>query len=291
MSWLDNIRPKIRAVLGRRQTPDNLWRKCPECSQMIFHKELEERQSVCPNCDHHMRIGPTVRFNALFDGAQYEVQLPPTVPSDPLTFRDQKRYPDHLKAAKTKTGAEESVSTALGRISGETAVVSVQDFAFMGGSMGLAAGEAILEAAELAIEHQCPLVMISGSGGARMQEGTLSLMQMPRTTIAVQMMRDAGLPYIVVLADPTSGGVLASFAMLGDISIAEPNAMLAFTGPRVIEQTIRQQLPEGFQRSDFLLEHGMIDMITHRHQLKETLGRVIALLIHKDGSVSRTAAE
>lgn len=291
MSWLDNIRPKIRRVLGRRETPDNLWHKCPECSQMIFHKEMAERQSVCPNCDHHMRIGPAIRFKALFDGGVYEVLDQPMVAEDPLSFRDQKRYTEHLKAAKAKSGVEESVATGLGRIAGETAVISVQDFSFMGGSMGLAAGESILKAVETAVQHRCPLIMISSSGGARMQEGILSLMQMPRTTIAVQLMREAGLPYIVVLADPTSGGVLASFAMLGDISIAEPNALLAFTGPRVIEQTIRQQLPEGFQRSDFLLEHGMIDMIVHRHELKSTLSRVLALLSRKNAAPIKTAAQ
>ena len=291
MSWLDNIRPKIRHFLGRRETPDNLWHKCPECSQMIFHKELDERQSVCPNCDHHMRVSPETRFKALFDGAVYEVLDQPIVAEDPLSFRDRKRYTEHLKAAKTKTGVEESVATGLGRLSGETAVISVQNFAFMDGSMGLAAGDSILKAVETAVQHQCPLIMISSSGGARMQEGILSLMQMPRTTIAVQMMREAGLAYIVILADPTSGGVLASFAMLGDIAIAEPNALIAFTGPRVIEQTIRQKLPEGFQRSDFLLEHGMVDMIVHRHELKTTLARILSLLSRKNQSQPKAAAQ
>jgi acetyl-CoA carboxylase carboxyl transferase subunit beta len=279
VNWITNyVRPKIQAALGRRDTPENLWRKCDECGQMIFHHDLEAAQYVCPHCDHHMKIGPEGRFKALFDeGAYDEIPLPP-VPSDPLRFRDEKRYSDRLRDARAKTGQEDAVRVAVGALDGLTTVVAVQNFAFLGGSMGMAAGEALITAAETALARQAPLVVFAAAGGARMQEGILSLMQMPRTVIAVEMLREARLPYIVVLTDPTTGGVTASFAMLGDVQLAEPKALIGFAGPRVIQQTIRETLPEGFQRAEYLLEHGMLDMVVHRYNLRETLSRLLHLL-------------
>ncbi|NWH07100.1 MAG: acetyl-CoA carboxylase carboxyltransferase subunit beta [Alphaproteobacteria bacterium] len=279
MNWITNfVRPKIKGFFNARETPENLWRKCANCGEMIFHRDLLAAQNVCPSCDHHMRIGPKERFAALFDDT-YEELHAPEAPADPLKFRDERRYTERLKDARTKTGAVDAMQAAKGRIDGEDAVVVVQNFAFMGGSLGMGAGEAFVSAARLAVAQHLPLVMITASGGARMQEGILSLMQMPRTTVAVEELREAGLPYIVVLTDPTSGGVTASYAMLGDIQLAEPGAMIAFSGPRVIENTIREKLPEGFQRAEYLLAHGMIDAVVHRHKLKETLGRMIRLLM------------
>ena len=270
MSWLDRVRSTI-PFIAKRETPDNLWHKCAGCGQMLFVKEYEENQSVCPKCDHHGRIGPDERFDALFDGGLYTLLPMPQVREDPLKFRDQKRYVDRLKAARTATGEQDALVNAKGTIEGKQAVVGVQDFAFMGGSMGLAVGAAFVAGVEAAIAARCPYIIFTAAGGARMQEGILSLMQMPKTTVAIAMLREAKLPYIVVMTDPTTGGVTASYAMLGDVQLAEPGALIGFAGQRVIESTIREKLPEGFQRAEYLLDHGMLDMVVHRHKLRETL--------------------
>ena len=277
MSWLDKVRNSLPFV-QKRETPDNLWHKCPGCGTMIFNKEYEDNQSVCPKCDFHGRIGPDARFDALFDNGVY-VPLPsPAVREDPLKFRDSKRYADRLKAARGNTGEQDALVNASGRIEGFAAVVGVQDFAFMGGSMGLAVGAAFVAGAEAAIADRCPYIVFTAAGGARMQEGILSLMQMPKTTVAIQRLREAGLPYFVVMTDPTTGGVTASYAMLGDVQMAEPGALIGFAGQRVIESTIREKLPEGFQRAEYLLDHGMLDMVVHRHDLRAELARLIAYL-------------
>ena len=282
MNWLNKFTPpKLKALLGKRDTPDNLWLNCPNCGEMIFHRELAISQNVCPKCDFHMKLEPEDRLVGLFDNGEYETIEMPDVPTDPLKFRDEKKYTDRIKEARAKTGQKDAVITAYGSIDGIKSVVSVQNFQFMGGSLGMAAGEAIIRSAELAIEKKAPYILFTGSGGARMQEGIMSLMQMPRTTIAVQMLREAGLPYIVVLTDPTTGGVTASYAMLGDVQIAEPGALICFAGPRVIEQTIREKLPEGFQRAEYLLEHGMVDMVVHRHELRDTLSKLSHILLHE----------
>ena len=279
MNWLTHfVRPKMRAFTRKRDTPDNLWTKCKKCSQMVFHRDLAENGHVCPNCDHHIRIGPKERFAQLFDDGECETVELPEVANDPLKFRDQKRYADRLKENRAATGENDAVVVGHGTMDGHNVVMAVQNFAFMGGSMGLAAGEALIVAAKLAVLQEAALVVFAAAGGARMQEGILSLMQMPRTTIAVEMVHEAGLPYIVVLTDPTTGGVTASYGMLGDISIAEPGALIGFAGPRVIEDTIREQLPEGFQRAEYLFEHGMLDMVVHRHDLRDTLIRVVGML-------------
>jgi acetyl-CoA carboxylase carboxyl transferase subunit beta len=277
MSWLTRVR-SVLPFTAKRDTPENLWHKCKGCGQMVFTKELEENLYVCPNCEHHDRIGPKVRFAQILDEGSYTELALPKVPEDPLKFRDQKRYVDRIKAARTATGEGDALLNALGTIDGRKAVVGVQDFAFMGGSMGLAVGEAFVRGVENAIENACPYIIFTAAGGARMQEGILSLMQMPRATVAIAMLHDAGLPYIVVLTDPTTGGVTASYAMLGDVQIAEPGALIGFAGQRVIEQTIREKLPEGFQRAEYLLEHGMLDMVMHRKDLKTTLAGVIDYL-------------
>jgi acetyl-CoA carboxylase carboxyl transferase subunit beta len=283
MNWINNVvRPKIQRVFKKKaETPDNLWRKCTACNEMIFHRDLDAALNVCPHCGNHMKLGTEARLQSIFDDAQFQLVPVQGVPLDPLKFRDQKKYPDRLKDARAKTGREDSVTVAHGPLDGIEIVVAIQDFAFMGGSLGMAAGEAIIKGAEVALEKHAPYVLFAASGGARMQEGIMSLMQMPRTTVAVQMLRDAGLPYIVVLTDPTSGGVLASYAMLGDIHVAEPGALIGFSGRRVIEQTIREKLPENFQSAEFQFDHGMIDMIVHRHQLKESLARSIRILTHR----------
>jgi acetyl-CoA carboxylase carboxyl transferase subunit beta len=278
MSWLNRVRQSI-PFIARRETPDNLWHKCPGCGQMVFVKEYEENQSVCPKCDHHGRIGPDARFDALFDGGIYTLLPQPQVREDPLKFRDSKRYSDRLKAARTATGEQDALLNARGAIEGKQAVVGVQDFAFMGGSMGLGVGAAFVAGVEAAIAARCPYIIFTAAGGARMQEGILSLMQMPRTTVAIQKLHEAGLPYLVVMTDPTTGGVTASYAMLGDVQIAEPNALIGFAGQRVIESTIREKLPEGFQRAEYLLAHGMLDMVVHRHKLRETLANLIDYLV------------
>jgi len=277
MSWLTRTRQRLTGFIGRRETPDNLWTKCKSCDAMLYTKEWDENQSVCPQCDYHGRIGPAARFAQLFDDGFTAIPSP-KVPEDPLKFRDQKRYTDRLRVARTTTGETEAMTLADGHISGHRAIVAVQNFAFMGGSMGLGVGEAFLAGIDAAIAANAPFVVFTAAGGARMQEGILSLMQMPRTTVGIAELHEAGLPYIVVLTDPTTGGVTASYAMLGDVQIAEPGALIGFAGQRVIEQTIREKLPEGFQRAEYLLEHGMLDMVTHRRDLKETLARLIAML-------------
>lgn len=291
MSWLSNkVLPKINFFGARKESPSNLWEKCEACGQMIFHRELEESLRVCPNCGDHMWLSPRTRFDHLFDDGKYELIELHEAPTDPLKFRDSKRYVERLRESRAKTGDRDAVLVAVGEMGGFRVVIAAQNFAFMGGSMATAAGEAMIVASDRAIAEDATLIAISASGGMRMQEGILSLMQMPRTTIAVQRAREAGLPFIVVLTDPTTGGVTASFAMLGDIAIAEPGALIGFTGPRVIEQTIREQLPEGFQRSEYLLAHGMLDMIVHRKDLPATLIRIIDLLRSPNGSGRRRGA-
>ena len=281
MNWINNVvRPKIRSLLTtRREPPDDFWKKCPGCGQMSDRRTLEEAQFVFPCCGHHDRLSAAQRLKHLFDGGSYTRLPTPTVPVDPLKFRDGRRYTDRLKDSKAATGLEDAVLLADGRLSGQHVTVAAQDFRFMGGSLGMAAGEAIITGMMHAVAKGHPFILFAASGGARMQEGILSLMQMPRTTIAVQKLREARLPYIVVLTDPTTGGVTASYAMLGDIQIAEPGALICFAGPRVIQQTIREQLPEGFQRAEYLLAHGMIDMVVHRHKLTETLARIVGILM------------
>jgi acetyl-CoA carboxylase carboxyl transferase subunit beta len=280
MSWLSSVRNALSGIVpgAKQQTPDNLWHKCKGCGTMVFTKELEENLYVCPTCDHHERIGPKERFAQLLDEGSAEVLTPPRATEDPLKFRDSKRYADRLKAARADTGEQDAFVNAKGKIEGRPVVIGVQDFAFMGGSMGQAVGEAFIQGVEAAIAARAPFIVFTASGGARMQEGILSLMQMPRSTAAIQMLQDEGLPYIVVLTDPTSGGVMAAYAMLGDVHIAEPKATLAFTGRRVIENTIREKLPDDFQTSEYYLEHGMIDMVVHRHALKARLATVVGYL-------------
>jgi acetyl-CoA carboxylase carboxyl transferase subunit beta len=276
MSWLTRVRNSI-PFLPKRETPDNLWHKCRQCSAMIFTREWEENLFVCPRCDHHDRIGPRPRFAQILDPG-YTILPAPQVKEDPLKFRDSKRYIDRLKQARTATGESDALMNARGTIDGHRAVVGVQDFAFMGGSMGMAVGAAFVDGARAAIADRAPYLIFTAAGGARMQEGILSLMQMPRTTVAISELKEAGLPYIVVLTDPTTGGVTASYAMLGDVQIAEPGALIGFAGARVIESTIREKLPEGFQRAEYLLAHGMIDMVVHRKALRERLAQVIGYL-------------
>jgi len=280
MSWLSNfVLPKIRAVVAKKEVPDNLWDKCPKCEQMLFHRELEQNLFVCHNCGHHMRLDAKRRMAMLFDEGEFtRIELPRPV-QDPLKFRDRKRYADRLKEAQARPcGSADALMVAHGRIGGQAAVVAAFEFEFMGGSMGVAVGEGLLAAARLAVLQEAALVVVPASGGARMQEGILSLMQMPRTVLAVEEVKAAGLPYVVILADPTTGGVTASFAMLGDVTLAEPGAVIGFAGARVIEETIREKLPEGFQRSESLLEHGMVDIVVPRPQLRETLARLLDLI-------------
>jgi acetyl-CoA carboxylase carboxyl transferase subunit beta len=283
MSWLSNfVLPKIRAVVAKKEVPDNLWDKCPKCEQMLFHRELEQNLFVCHNCGHHMRLDARRRMEMLFDDGQYtRIELPKTI-QDPLKFRDRKRYADRLKEAQSRPAStRDALMVAHGKIGGHAAVVAAFEFEFMGGSMGIAVGEGLLAAARLAVLQEAALVVVPASGGARMQEGILSLMQMPRSVLAVEEVKAAGLPYIVILADPTTGGVTASFAMLGDVTLAEPGAVIGFAGARVIEETIREKLPEGFQRSEYLQEHGMVDIVVPRAQLRETLARLVDLLRRK----------
>ena len=296
MNWLSNIRPPgLKNLLGKRDTPNDLWVKCPKTGELVYKNDLEENWWVTPG-GAHLRISPRNRFRLLFDDQRWEAIALPPAPKDPLKFKDDKTYTARLKAAKTKIDGREKtekdlggdtirqddcMAAAFGKVNGVPAVILVQDFAFMGGSLGMAAGEAFVAAAQMAVAKKSAFVIATASGGARMQEGTLSLMQMPRTTLAIQEVREAGLPYVVVLTDPTSGGVSASYAMLGDVHIAEPEAMIAFSGPRVIEQTIREKLPEGFQRSEFLREKGVVDIVVQRSELKATLGRVIGHLMPK----------
>ncbi|RVQ68927.1 acetyl-CoA carboxylase carboxyltransferase subunit beta [Croceicoccus ponticola] len=277
MSWLTRVRDKL-PFGAKRDTPDNLWQKCKNCQEMLFTKEYEENLWVCPRCDNHGRIGADCRLSQVMD-AGFTVLSAPSVKEDPLKFKDSKRYSDRLKAARAAAPHPDALTNASGTIDGRKAVVGVQDFGFMGGSMGMAVGDAFLSGVDRAVADGCPYVIFTAAGGARMQEGILSLMQMPRTTVAIQRLKRAGLPYIVVLTDPTTGGVTASYAMLGDIQIAEPNALIGFAGQRVIQDTIREKLPEGFQRAEYLLAHGMIDMVTHRKYLRETLVDVIDYLM------------
>jgi len=279
MNWISNVvRPKIRSILNRRDTPENLWIKCPETGQLVFYKDVEANQFVIPSSGYHMRMSASSRLKSLFDGGEYEEIALREVAVDPLKFRDERRYVDRLKDARTKTGMQDAVKSGTGMLEGLPVTASVQDFDFMGGSLGMAAGEAFVAAAETALARNTPFIIFAASGGARMQEGILSLMQLPRTTVAVQMLREAKLPYLVVLTNPTTGGVTASYAMLGDVQIAEPGALIGFAGPRVIEQTIREKLPEGFQRAEFLEKHGMVDLVVHRHQLRGTLANLCRLL-------------
>ncbi|HET9229897.1 MAG TPA: acetyl-CoA carboxylase carboxyltransferase subunit beta [Vitreimonas sp.] len=294
MNWLSNFsRPglqKKKTDEPKPDTPDNLWVKDPISGDLIYRAELETSCWVTPS-GFHMRIGPEPRFKQMFDDAAWQVIPVPKVLPDPLKFKDDKKYVDRLKSARAKVHREDCMAAGYGRIGGAHAVVLVQDFDVMGGSLGMAAGEAFVCAAEAAVRRKAALIMVTASGGARMQEGILSLMQMPRTTIAIQMLRDAGLPYIVVLADPTTGGVTASYAMLGDIHIAEPGALIGFAGPRVIEQTIRQKLPEGFQRAEYLLDKGMVDMVVDRRQLKATIATLLSVLMHKRAAVEGEGGE
>ncbi|ATG34254.1 acetyl-coenzyme A carboxylase carboxyl transferase subunit beta [Phaeobacter piscinae] len=280
MNWITNyVRPRINSIFSRREVPENLWRKCDECGTMLFHRELSDNLNVCNNCGHHMHITPRDRFLALFDGGIFTEVAVPEPLADPLKFRDQKRYPDRMKAAQKTTSEKEAMLVAAGEIGRTPIIAAAQDFSFMAGSMGMYVGNAIIAAAEEAVKLKRPLVLFSAAGGARMQEGILSLMQMPRTTVAVQMLKEAGLPYIVVLTHPTTGGVTASYAMLGDVHISEPNALICFAGPRVIEQTIREKLPEGFQRAEYLLDHGMLDRVTPRTEMREELIKITRLLL------------
>jgi len=291
MNWITAVvRPKIRSLL-RRETSENLWIKCPETGQLVFHKDVEANLWVIPGSNHHMRITAAQRLSITLDaGSQEDVPLP-EVPLDPLRFRDEKRYTDRLKEARTKTGLQDAVKVAHGRLEDLPVTIAVQDFHFMGGSLGMAAGEAIIAATDAAIARHAPLILFASAGGARMHEGVLSLMQMPRTTVAVRRLREARLPYLVVLTDPTTGGVTASYAMLGDVHIAEPGALIGFAGPRVIEQTIREKLPEGFQKAEYLKAHGMVDMVVPRSEMRATLARLCGLLMRKPVSEAAPALE
>src|SRR6187402_1201584 len=280
MNWISNlVRPKIRSFL-RRETPENLWIKCPETGQLVFYKDVEANQFVIPSSNYHMRISAPQRLKAMFDGGEFEDVALPEVALDPLKFRDERRYADRLKDARAKTGLQDAVKVGIGRLEGQMVTIAVQDFDFMGGSLGMAAGEAVITGLETAVRRQTSFIMFAASGGARMQEGILSLMQLPRTTVGVQMLREARKPYIVVLTNPTTGGVTASYAMLGDVQLAEPGALICFAGPRVIEQTIRETLPDGFQRSEYLMEHGMVDMVVSRLELKQTIARLLKILLN-----------
>ena len=283
MNWLTNVvRPKIKNLLTKKDLPDNLWIKCPETGEMVFHRELEANQFVVPSSGYHMRMPAKKRLEAFFDRGEWTAVALPSVPADPLKFRDERRYADRIKDARSKTGREDAVMVGYGTLEGLPITAAVQDFDFMGGSLGMAAGEAIVTGMTTARDRGTPFVLFVASGGARMQEGILSLMQMPRTTVAVQALRRAKLPYFVVLTNPTTGGVTASYAMLGDVHIAEPGALIGFAGPRVIEQTIREKLPEGFQRSEYLLDHGMVDMVVHRHEIRPTISKLAHIFMKKD---------
>ena len=278
MNWISNVvRPKIRSYF-RRETPENLWIKCPDTGQLVFYKDVEANLFVIPGSNYHMRMNATARLKSVFDNQTWIDISVPEVPLDPLKFRDERRYTDRLKDARSRTGTRDAIKLGLGKLETLPVVIGAQDYDFMGGSLGMAAGEAVIKGLETAIEKGTPFIMFAASGGARMQEGILSLMQLPRTTVAVQMMREARKPYIVVLTNPTTGGATASYAMLGDVHIAEPGALIGFAGPRVIEQTIREKLPDGFQRAEYLKDHGMIDMVVHRHQLRATLANLCRLL-------------
>ena len=284
MNWITNsVLPRIKALVQPKEVPDNFWVKCKGCNEMLFHRQLEENLQVCPRCDYHMPLTCKNRLKALFDGGSYEeIALKDGTTLDPLKFRDKRKYLDRIKEARSKTGLKDAISLASGRVNGLEIIIAVFSFEFMGGSMGSAVGNAIIQSAELAINKNAPLVIFTYSGGARMQEGILSLMQLPRTIIATQMIKEAELPFIVVLTNPTTGGVTASFAMLGDVQIAEPGAIIGFAGKRVIEETIHEKLPEGFQSAEYLLDHGMVDLVVRRHELPKTLSTLLCLLMKKD---------
>jgi acetyl-CoA carboxylase carboxyl transferase subunit beta len=285
MNWITNyVRPKIQALVHKREVPDDLWEKCASCGQMVFHRELESNLRVCPHCGYHMRIDAQKRLEIMFDEGKYTTIELPKTPVDPLKFRDQKRYTERLRDANAKNNGHEAIIVAHGTMGNKPVVIAVFNFKFMGGSMGIAVGEGLLAAARLAVLQEAPMIVIPASGGARMQEGILSLMQMPRSVVAVDMVKEAGLPYIVLLTDPTTGGVSASFAMLGDIAMAEPGAIIGFAGQRVIQETIRETLPDGFQRAEYLLEHGMIDMVVPRAEIRDRLITLINLLGEKTPS-------
>jgi acetyl-CoA carboxylase carboxyl transferase subunit beta len=287
MNWISNVvRPKIRGFLNRRETPENLWIKCPETGQLVFYKDVEANQFVIPGSNYHMRMSATARLKSMFDGETWFDLAVADVPLDPLKFRDERRYTDRLKDARAKTGTTDAIKLGYGKLDGLPVVIAAQDFDFMGGSLGMAAGEAVIKGLQTAVDKSTPFIMFAASGGARMQEGILSLMQLPRTTVAVQQLREAKKPYLVVLTNPTTGGVTASYAMLGDVHIAEPGALIGFAGPRVIEQTIREKLPEGFQRAEYLKEHGMVDMVVHRHQLRAMLVNLCRLLTKAPASAA-----
>src|ERR1700752_2713358 len=278
MNWISNVvRPKIRSFL-KRETPENLWIKCPESGQLVFYKDVEANQFVIPGSNYHMRMSSAARLKSMFDNATWFDIAVPDVPVDPLKFRDERRYVDRLKDARNKTGLNDAVKLGYVKLDGFAAVIGVQDFDFMGGSLGMAAGEAVVKGLDTAVEKGCPFVLFAASGGARMQEGILSLMQMPRTTIAVQRLRETRKPYIVVLTNPTTGGAAPSNPMRGDAHIAEPGALIGFAGPRVIEQTIREKLPDGFQLAEYLKDHGMVEMVLHRHHLRPTLANLCMIL-------------
>ena len=284
MNWITNsVLPRIKALVQPKEIPDNFWVKCKGCNEMLFHRQLEENLQVCPRCDYHMPLSCKNRLKALFDDGSYEeIPLKDGTNLDPLKFRDKRKYLDRIKEARSKTGLQDAISLACGRVNGLEIIIAVFSFEFMGGSMGSAVGNAIIQSAELAINKNAPLVIFPSSGGARMQEGILSLMQLPRTIIATQMIKEAELPFIVVLTNPTTGGVTASFAMLGDVQIAEPGAIIGFAGKRVIEETIHEKLPEGFQSAEYLLDHGMVDLVVRRHELPKTLSTLLCLLMKKD---------
>jgi acetyl-CoA carboxylase carboxyl transferase subunit beta len=288
LSWLKNIVPPgLKKIFKKREVPDNLWLKCSACDAMIFHKDAEDSLFVCPECDFHLKVSAEIRFQQLLDEGSITYIDCPDVPKDPLKFKDQKRYIDRLKETRSKTNKKDSILIGSGNINNQQVVMAVHDFSFMGGSLGMAAGESIILAIEEALKKKCPFILCASSGGARMQEGILSLMQMPRTTVMLQSLREEKLPYIVLLTNPTTGGVTASYAMLGDIHIAEPKALIGFAGPRVIENTINENLPEGFQKSEYLLDHGMIDMVVHRKDLKEMITNIINILFNKEEKLHR----
>lgn len=291
MNWINSIvRPKIRDLWKKREVPENLWIKDPETGEMVFHRDLEANLWVVPNSGHHMRMPARKRVETFFDDGNYSDVKTPEVQADPHKFRDSKRYTDRLKEARAKSGEEEAILVAQGKVNGMDMTIAVQNFDFVAGSLGMAAGEAILAGMMKAVEDKTPFIMFAASGGARMQEGILSLMQMPRTTVGVQMLRETGLPYIVVLTNPTTGGVSASYAMLGDVHIAEPGAQIGFAGRRVIEQTVREKLPEDFQTAEYLLDHGMIDMVVPRLELKETIARICGILLKREVELPKLEA-
>ena len=283
MNWFKKIVPPgLKKIFSKRSSTKELWLKCNNCESMLFHQDAKENLYVCNECDNHMRISAKERFNQLLDQGSIKYIEDPIVPIDPLKFRDEKKYIDRLKDSKKKTKIADSVVIGYGSINKINVTLAVHDFQFMGGSLGMAAGESIIKAIKHSLDNHCPFILCASSGGARMQEGILSLMQMPRTTIMIQVLRERKIPYIVLLTNPTTGGVTASYAMLGDIHIAEPNALIGFAGPRVIQDTIKENLPDGFQKSEYLLDHGMIDMVSHRKDLKNNITSILEILMNSE---------